>query len=717
MEIASLAHFAPPTAEIPRLPGLRQDLHLLPGEAQADGAPSWRIHDPVRNRFFDIGWIEFELLQRWCDGMAVDELIARVGATTPLQPTPDELATLIAFLDQHQLLAPSTTERRDLLKRRCAAKKLPLWKQLLHHYLFFRIPLLRPDAWLERAAPALAWIFSRGFLAATLFAGLAGLFLASRQSEALSTAFGYFFNFEGLAFYALAASVAKVLHELGHALAAKQRGLRVPTVGVAFLVMMPVLYTDTSESWKLQRRHDRFAVAGAGIGVELMLAAWTTLAWALTADGALRSAFFLLATTTWVGTLAINASPFMRFDGYFLLSDLVGLPNLHERSFALARRLVRQIFFGYAGPDPEPALTPATQRAMIAFAFGTWLYRLVLFLGIALLVYNMFFKLLGIFLFAVEIGWFVVFPVWKEIRDIGRERERWQLRPRPWAILFAILAALFWLLPVSSELSAPALARAAHDATIFAPSSARVVAVDVVPGQRVRRGDVLLRLESPDLASRAERARLRGVGFAAEASRTSASNAQLERRLIVEEQLGEALADEAGAQAEMATLTLVAPHDGRVTDMPSDLVAGRWINARHPLMRVVDDSASQVEAYVGESQIGAIALGQSVRFYPEAPHLSVIDGSIVEIDTSTGHAVPHPLLASIHGGGIVATQAAKDALIAHETIYRVRILGAVGEPGYGQVVRGSVRVEADWLAIGWAGIAHMASVLVRESGF
>ena len=690
---------------------------MLPGEAQADGVPSWRIHDPVRNRFFDIGWIEFELLQRWREGMAAAELITEVCAATPLHPTMEELETTVLFLDQHELLSPSSAARRDALMRRRAAKKLPLWKQLLHHYLFFRIPLLRPDAWLERAAPALAWIFGRAFLAATLAAGLLGLFLAGRQSDALATALGYFFNLEGLAFYALATGAAKVLHELGHALAAKRRGLRIPTVGVAFLVMMPVLYTDTSESWKLTRRADRFAVAGAGIALEMMLAAWTTLAWALTPDGALRSAFFLLATTTWMWTIAINASPFMRFDGYFLLSDLVGLPNLHERSFALARRLLRATFFGYDSPDPDPALSPNTQRTMIAFALATWIYRLALFLGIALLVYTFFFKLLGIFLMAVEIGWFVLLPIAREMQAIGREKQRWRLRPRPWAILCGLLAALLWLLPIGRQVSAPALVRAVNDSAVFAPGSARVLEIRVAPGQQVRRGEVLLRLESPDLANRAQRARLRGEGYAVEVARSSANSVQLERRLIVQEQLGEALADETGAQAEMAELTLRAPHDGEVRDIPSDLVPGRWVNVRHPLLRVVDPGSYEIEAYFGEGQIGALRVGQSVRFYPEAPAWPVIDGAITAIDTASGHAIPHPLLASLHGGGIAATQSVRDTLVAHETIYRVRIRAAAGAAAFPQVARGTVRIEADLLAASWVGIAHVASVLVRESGF
>lgn len=711
------AAIAPQAADIPVLPGLRQDLKLLSGEPQADGAPAWRIHDPVRNRFFDIGWIEFELLQRWREGVSGAELITEVSASSPLHPTPEELASLAIFLDQHQLLAPSTASRRDSLKRRCAARKLPLWKQLLHHYLFFRIPLLRPDAWLAQIAPATSWVFGRFFLACTLAAGLSGVFLASRQSEALSTAFGYFFNLEGMLFYALATSVAKVLHEFGHAVVAKRHGLRIPTIGIAFLVMMPVLYTDTSESWKLNRRADRFAVAGAGIALELMLAAWTTLAWALTPDGSLRSAFFLLATTTWMWTLAINASPFMRFDGYFLLCDLVGLPNLHERSFALARRKLRAVFFGYLVDDPEPGLSPGPQRAMIAFALATWIYRLVLFLGIALLVYNLFFKLLGIFLMAVELIWFLALPILRELMAIGRERARWRWRPLAWLSVTTVLALLLWLVPVGREVSAPALARATHDSALFAPSSARVAELRVSAGQSVKAGDLLLRLESPDLSSRLERAHLRATAYAVEVARSTASNAQLERRLVVEQQYGEALADETGAQLEIAALTLRAPHDGMVRDLPSDLVAGRWINLRHPLLRVVATDASDISAYLAESQIGAVAVGQKVRFYPEAPNWPVVIGTVTEIDPAAGHAIPHPLLASLHGGGIAATQAARDALVAHETIYRVRIQANTDGRGFDQVVRGSVRIETDWLLIGRAGLAHVFSVLLRESGF
>jgi putative peptide zinc metalloprotease protein len=354
---------------------------------------------------------------------------------------------------------------------------------------------------------------------------------------------------------------------------------------------------------------------------------------------------------------------------------------------------------------------------MMAFALATWLYRLVLFLGIALLVYNLFFKLLGIVLMAVEVIWFVALPVVRELMAIGRERARWRWRLRAWLSLTAVLVLVLWLVPVGREVSAPALVRATHDSTLFASSSARLVEVHVVPGQQVKAGDVLLRLESPDLVSRLERARLRVAAYAVEVARSTASNAQLQRRLVVEQQYGEALADEAGARIEIEALILRAPHDGKVRDLPSDLVPGRWINLRHPLMRIVASGSGEVNAYLGESQIGAVAVGQKVYFYPEATNWPVVAGTVAEIDPAAGRTIAHPLLASLHGGGIAATQAARDTMVAHETIYRVRIRTSSDASGFDQVVRGTVRIETNWLLIGRAGLSHIFSVLLRESGF
>ena len=124
----------------------------------------------------------------------------------------------------------------------------------------------------------------------------------------------------------------KILHELGHAYAARHFGARVPVIGLAFLVMFPILYTDTTDVWRIQEKRSRTLINGAGITVELCIAAISLLLWAFLPDGIFRSIAFFAATTSWAMSLFVNLNPWMRFDGYYLISDLLGVENLQKLS-------------------------------------------------------------------------------------------------------------------------------------------------------------------------------------------------------------------------------------------------------------------------------------------------------------------------------------------------------------------------------------------------
>jgi len=454
------------------LPRLREELDLLPGASAPDGQPGWTLHDPVRNLFFRIDWPTLEALQRW--DLDDPELIAaEVSSQTTLAMHADEVVQVAQFLVRHQLVQAGADEApRKMAEQWRRMQGSPL-QWLLHHYLFFRIPLLRPDAWLTRWLPVARWFAQPAFAWMTGLALVFGLLQVARRWDVFSASLVDTFNLEGLLAYGVAVFFVKLLHELGHAFTAKHYGCRVPAMGVAFLVMWPVAYTDTNETWRLTNRFERVRVASAGIATELVVAVWATLAWALLPPGGAQSAAFVLATTSWVGTLAINASPFMRFDGYFILMDALDMPNLHGRSFALARWKLREWLFGLGDPPPEHWPRPKAM-ALIAFAWAVWLYRLVLFLGIAVLVYHFFIKLVGIFLFLVEIVWFVAKPLaaelvvwrtlWPRIRGQARSRRS------TWVVL--ALAALL-----------------------------------VVPGQGASRSALCSSLRSPGLCSR-----LRGRG-------------------------------------------------------------------------------------------------------------------------------------------------------------------------------------------------------------
>jgi putative peptide zinc metalloprotease protein len=700
------------------LPALRQELKLFPGPALADGSRCWRIQDPARNRFFQIGWLDFELLSRWRQGGRCDELIARTARETTLAPSVEEVGALVEFLSQNQLTAAASGAEREDLRRRWRSAQRPWYETLLHHYLFFRIPLLRPDAWLARAAAKLAWMFTPAFAAVLAALLAADAYLVMRQWHDFERQFLYFFNPEGLLWYAAAATFAKLVHEFGHALTAKRLGLRIPHMGVAFLVLWPMLYTDTGEAWMLADARGRFRIVAAGIAAELGLALVATFAWALAAEGPWRSALFALATATWILTLSINASPFMRFDGYYLLSDAIDMPNLHERSGALARWWLRTRLFRLRLAQPEPLLSVSRRRTLIAFALATWLYRLALFFAIALLVYHLFFKLLGLLLMLIELGWFVARPIASEGRFLWRARARLRPAPFPLATLGLMLGLLLWLWPLTAQVTAPALLRAEHVFAAHSPVPARIAQILVSPGQRVAAGQILVRLESPDFAHQLDRARIRAASLETELERSGASARRLERRAVLENELRTVQADLNDAADERTRLELKAPFAGQVTDLAPDMVAGRWVAASQPLLRVVSPESQLIDVYVTEAQLPAVKVGQALRFWLNSAEGGVRAGTVVAVDPAAIKQVPHLLLASTFGGDLPAhANPARTRLISHEALYRVTAAVDSGGGALMPLQRSTARIATDWRVVSDTMLARLMATVVRESGF
>ncbi len=699
------------------LPPLREELDLLPGAPLPDGQPTWVVHDPARHQFFKIDWPAYEVLTRW----SLDDPVAiarAVSAETTLQLTAADVVAVVEFLAAHQLLRPQGAKAAAEMSRRVRQQSGSWWQWLLHHYLFFRVPLWKPDAWLQRWLPVARLFGSRGFLSLTLAALALGLYQVARQWDVFTASLVDTFNWEGLAAYGMAVVAVKFVHELGHAFTARHFGCRVPTMGLAFLVMWPVAYTDTNETWRLTRRRQRLAVACAGIVTELAVAAWATLAWALLPEGGLRSAAFVLATTSWVATLAVNASPFMRFDGYFILSDALDLPNLHARSFALARWRLREWLFGLGEAPPE--VFPRTQhRLLVLFAWATWVYRLVLFLGIALLVYHFFFKALGVLLFGVEILWFILLPLRSEWQAW---RQRWpQIRAQRRSLRSALLAAglvLLFFAPWPDRIVATGLLRPADVWPVHAPAGARVEALPVAEGQVVEAGAVLVQLQVPDLASRrsAVLARIDQQRWQASASALDeASRAQL---LVRQQGLVVAQAELASVDAELTLYAPRAPFAGRVYDLDPDLRPGQWVGRKEPLALLArEDGRWLVETWLDEEAVARIRPGTAAQFLLENQPGRALALRVLAVDRDATRALPRPELA-VQAGGHLLTRTLAGRLVPERAVYRVTLEPeAVPEDWRGHAWRGRLTLHADWESPGWRYLRQAAAVLVREAAF
>jgi putative peptide zinc metalloprotease protein len=691
---------------------LRQELRLLPADANRDGSPAWMIHDPVANRFFRVGWMDFEILLRW-ERRTHAAVAQAVCEETTLHAEVEDVESLEAFLRQHGLLQPSKPADVDAMRERAATQMPSAGEWLLHHYLFFRLPLVRPQDKLARLLHHMRWLFTPALLAVVCLTSAVGVTMVLHQWDAFSSSFVDKLTWEGLVGFGIATIFAKALHEMGHALTATRYGVRVAHMGVALVVMFPMLYTDTSESWKLSNPRQRLAIASAGILTELALAGIATLLWNLAPDGPFRTGMFFLASTSWVLTLAVNASPFMRFDGYFILCDLLNVPNLHERAGAFARAWLRRTLLGLPQPWPE-SLPAGFRRGLVTFALITWCYRLFVFLGIAFVVYQHFFKALGIVLMMVEVVWFIARPVHIELKTWWERRAEVAPRRRMGAALLAVTVLFALVVPWKSGVRGEGVIHADRQQLVFSPRSGEIASLP--EDAQVKQGELLFTVVEPDLRSAAQRSQALADARAAELAGLSGAQDGEGRVAVLESERQRFLAEAGMYSGEQSRMQLVAPFTGRLVDVDPQLRPGVWVQSRHPLAMLIDPSEWVAEVYVPEDDIDRIRPGDHARLYAGA---RAIAGKVLQVDTSRAASLPYPMLDAAYGGPIVTLphpDPRNPEHVVRDGLFRVRI-SLEHAPPREQMALCSAVISGERHSILGGVVEHGMSVLMRESGF
>ncbi len=694
------------------LPALRQDLQLLPGPASSDGVPSWTIHDPARHRFVRIGWAEFEFLSRWELGDAA-AIAQSVSAQTTIRATARDVEMLAGFLLHAGMVAPSGPLGIAQLMAEAGAGRLSAAGWLLKNYLFLRLRLVNPDRVLRAVVPATNFVFTSGFVVAMGVLALVAFYHVGRQWDSFTHSFQELFSLEGALLVGIALSCAKVIHEIGHGLAARHFGCKVPAMGVALLVLWPVLWTDTTDAWRLTDRRHRLIVDASGMAAELVLAIFAALLWAILPDGSARTAAFLLCSSTWLITLAVNLNPLMRFDGYFLLSDGLEIPNLQDRAFALARWRLRETLFDFRVPPPE--VVPAhTAKLMLIYAYSTWVYRFFLFIGIAVLVYHLAFKLLGLFLMAVEIWWFIARPIIREMSAwLGSLRPR-KINARTWfSIGLAALVLLVLALPWRTEIAAPAVLRANRQASIYTATAGELQRASA-NGRQVAAGETLFQLSSEPLMWRRKQAQATVDGLRADLVGLAFDPNRAVNLAEAKKSLEQALAELRSNEAEQDAQTIIAPFAGVLTDVPWTLQRGTTLPRRELLGVLIDPADPVVEAYVEEGDLSRFAPGASARFYPEDGS-DVLDLRVVATSPGSARVLDAQDLASTNGGGVAVRKDNNGRLVPEHAVYRV-LLRPVAAMQVLRRQRGAITIDGERVSPLRRIYDRAVAVVVRESG-
>ncbi len=678
-------------------PRLRQDLIFSEAPQESGQSRMYVLADLVRHKFFRLGQSE------------LDELAAAESVTG--EPTP-----LVSFLAQNELIVEDAPGQWKAFAEKSARAKHGILESTLHGYLFFRIPLLNPEPLQHRLWTLVRHLFTRQFLFLTLLAGIIGLFFISRRWQEFVAGFTSMFSVSGLATYALAFAFIKLLHEAGHAFMAYRFRIQVPTIGIAFMMFAPVLYTETSSAWRLPKR-ERMLIGAAGMMVEVILAVWASLLWAFVPDGVTRSILLAIATTGWFLTLAVNLNPLMRFDGYFLASDLVSMPNLQDRSFAMARWALREVLFAPGEPKPEDFSSTKT-IGLVAFAIATWIYRFFLYLGIALLVYHFAVKLLGIFLFLVEIAWFIVLPLWRESKHWWANRSDYftTTAARKSAVMLLFLAVLFFL-PITRTITAPALLTANQYEQIHAKSDARILVSHLHEGMSVVAGDILLELEMPDLAFELAKAEA-SIKLAKTKLMRLASDAESRsQRQVIEEEMSRALQKRQGLQSLATNRIVRAPIDGTIVNVEPALDQQRWIGPSTTLAVIKSHEGGEIHGLATDTQVNRLARGATATFYPDDFLFPALNAKLMEIEDTGSASLPYPELADVYGGMILTTPSKNGSIVPSATYAKLRLAPAKADLAINHLQRGVVRISASGESIATKVFRRIAAVLIMESGF
>jgi len=698
-----------------KLPKLRQDLKILKTSVGEDGSKRWLLFDPIQNKYFTIAVDTFELISKWNENKTGSEFLADLQKEG-YEFDQASLDTFIYFIVANGLTITDNHEGVLRLVKTSQLAKKSIFKWLIHNYLFIRVPIFKPNKWLGDNLHLVNVFYSNIWRNIVFLLGFIGIILALRSWDAYISTFQHFFSKEGLFFYLVTLLFIKSLHELGHGFTAKKYGCKVPTMGVAFLVLFPVLYTDTTDSWKLQSKHKRLKIVLAGIKVELYLAMLATFLWSFTPVGIINSILFMIATTSWITSILLNISPFMRFDGYYALSDWSASENLQPRSFAMAKWYIRKIVPGLREEAPE-YLSRKKRNFFIIYAILTWIYRFFLFLGIAVLVYYFAFKVLGIILFLVEIFWFILLPIYKELKIWWNKKENVTLNKnnKTSIIVFLILLFIFFV-PWNTKINLPAILQVANYTDIYASKESQIVLINFKSGDYVKKGDVLLLLDSPNLSLSIEKSKQEIETIKLELKKQAGSKEVLANRFLLEENLIRKKNELEGFLSITAKLTLVAPFDGYIYF--NDIYGIRqWVNSKEPILSIYDPTDLKIKAFCPEGRIQDVDINSTAYFISNLGEIDTIDVEINSISEVSTPYLRYPELSSEYGGDIATRNDTHKRMYSEEAYYQINAAALSRNRTFKIRTKGTLVVSGVSRSIANIFLLKFVSVLMRESGF
>ena len=590
-------------------------------------------------------------------------------------PTQSETIRLLAQLHGADLIASDLPPDIAELGQRHSRQERQSMLARIRNPMALRLPLFDPDRFLTATVPLVRWLFTPfGFLLWLALVGT-GVVLLGLHYEELTNGFrDQVLSAENLLIVALAYPVVKAIHELGHGYATKAWGGEVHEIGLMFLVFIPVPYVDASTSAAFDSKWRRAVVGGAGIMVELALASAALIFWIYAEPGLPRAFAFNVMLIGGISTLLFNGNPLLRFDGYFVLSDLIEIPGLGQRSNAYIFYLIRRYLFRVK--DARSPVTARGEKAWFFFyALGAFVYRLFISFAIALFVAGKFF-VVGIILALWALYNSFVAPVLKGVKYLFTSPELRNRRALPLGLVAGSLAAVAGVLlylPAPYTTVTHGVVWLGPDDIVRAETEGFVDATPGVAGGAVAGGETVVHMIDPTLDLRIEvlqsrltetQLRLQVATFADQVQ------AQLlrDRIALLEDQI-------ADLTARRTTLDVAAPQGGQLVMQDAQNLEGRMIRRGEVLGYVTGNEGLRLRVAVPQAQ------AELVRGRTQAVEMRFLSDPATPIRARLGaevpqsqNTVPSLALATEGGGTIALNPAGQSELSTLDSVFQFEVI-------------------------------------------
>lgn len=417
--------------------------------------------------------------------------------------TQNEVVDLLVQLHAADMLQGDISPDSAALLERFKNKRRQSIKQLVLNPMSLKIHLVDPDAFLGRWLPHLGWCFEKPGLLLWLVVVLPALVLAGQHwGELTNNLSDRVLSSSNLLVMALVYPLVKLLHELGHGFATRYWGGAVHSMGLMFLVFAPVPYVDASVSASFQSKYRRAVVAAAGMLVEVFVAALAMYVWVLAEPGVVRAVAFNVMLIAGVSTLIVNGNPLLRYDAYYIFSDLIEMPNLAQRGPKYLTYLWDRHVFGVHDLEP-PAESRSERRWLLWYTPLAWCYRTFVTISITLFIAGEFF-VFGVVLALWGAFTLIGMPLWKAYKHVTSSPTL-QRRRGPAlkisAVLAVVLLLIGFVLPVPLHTRAQGVVWLPDESLLHAEGAGFFQRWLVPPGARVTRGTALYVLEDALLAT------------------------------------------------------------------------------------------------------------------------------------------------------------------------------------------------------------------------